>query len=117
MILKLPHIPGSCTCSCSWEAGHLVSLLCTCEWRDSLITSASTVDNPFNLHNEMKLSLNGKNCLTETVVLKIVYKELRNRVITPPTVQRSFNNPFVNDVLEWKEMDSLPFRTFARISA
>ena len=42
------------------------------EWRESLITSASKVDEPFNLHNDIKLSLNGKNVLIETVFSKTV---------------------------------------------
>ena len=57
------------------------------EWRESLNTFASTADEPFNLHNEIKLSFNNKNVLIETVVSKTVYKELRNRIITPPTAQ------------------------------
>ena len=81
------------------------------EWRESLNTFASKADEPFNLHNEIKLSFNGKSDLIETVVSKTVYKELRNRVITPPTAQLNFNTDFANDVLEWKEIYSLPFRT------
>ena len=81
------------------------------EWRESLNTFASTADEPFNLHNKIKLSFNNKNVLIETVVLKTVYKELRNRIITPPTAQLNFNTHFVNDVLEWKEIYSLPFLT------
>jgi len=61
------------------------------------------------LHNKVKLSFNNKNVLIETVVLKTVHKELRNRIVTPPTAQLNFNNHFVNDVLEWKEIYSLPF--------
>ena len=45
------------------------------------------------------------------MVSKTVYKELRNRVITPPTAKLNFNTDFANDVLEWKEIYSLPFRT------
>ena len=52
-----------------------------------------------------------KNVLIETVISKTIYKELRNRIITPPTAQLNFNTHFVNDVLEWKEIYSLPFRT------
>ena len=81
------------------------------EWRKSLNTFASTADEPFNLHDEIKLSFNNKNVLIETVVSKTVYKELRNRIIIPPTAQLNFNTHFVNDVLEWKEIYSLPFRT------
>lgn len=81
------------------------------EWRESLKTLASTADEPFNLYNEIKLSFNDKNVLIETVISKTIYKELRNRIITPPTAQLNFNTHFVNDVLEWKEIYSLPFRT------
>ena len=63
------------------------------------------------MHNEIKLSFNDENVLIETVVSKTVYKELRNKIITPPTAQLNFNSHFVNDVLEWKEIYSLLFRT------
>ena len=59
----------------------------------------------------MKLNFTGKNALVETVVSKTLYRELRNRVITPPTAQLNFYTHFVNYVLEWKEIYSLPFRT------
>ena len=68
------------------------------EWRESLNTFASKADEPFNLHNEINLSFNGKSVLIKTVVSKTVYKELRNRVITPPTAQLNFNTDFANDV-------------------
>ena len=61
------------------------------EWRKLLNTFASTADEPFNLKNEIKLSLNDKNVLIETVISKTVYKELRNRVITPPTARLNLN--------------------------
>ena len=83
------------------------------EWRESLNTLASTADEPFhlhNLHNEIKLSFKDKNVLIGTVVSKTIYKELRNRIITPPAAQLNFNSHFVNDVLEWKEIYSSPFR-------
>ena len=79
------------------------------EWRESLNTLAFTADEPFNLHNEIKLNFNGKNALIETVVSKTLYRELRNRVITPLTAQLNFNTHFVNDVLEWKEIYSSYF--------
>ena len=81
------------------------------EWRASLNTLAFTADKPFNLHNEIKFNFNEKNVLIETVVSKTLYRELRNRVVTPPTAQLNFNTHFVNDVLEWKEIYSLQFRT------
>ena len=81
------------------------------EWRESLNMLASTADKPFNLHNEIKLSFNDKNVLIETVFSKTVYRELRNKIITPPTAQLNFNTLFANDVLEWKDIYSLLFRT------
>ena len=69
---------------------------------ESLNTLAFTADEPFNLHNEIKLNFKGKNVLIETVVSKTLYRELQNRVITPPTAQLNFDTHFVNDVLEWK---------------
>ena len=54
----------------------------------------------------------GKNVLMETVVSKTVYKELRNRIITPPTAQLNY----IIDDLEWKEIYSFPFRTGSKIS-
>ena len=83
------------------------------ESRESLTTSAPIVGNePFNLHDEIKLSFNGKSVLLETVVSKTVYKELGNRIITTPTAQLNFNTLFINDDLECKEIYSLPqFRT------
>ena len=79
------------------------------EWCESLTTSAPIVGNePFNLHDEIKLSFNGKSVLLETVVSKTVYKELRNRIITPPTAQLNFNTLLINDDLKWKEIYSLP---------
>ena len=82
------------------------------EWLESLRTSAPIIGNePFNLHYESKLSFNGKCVLLETVFSKPVYKELQNRIITPPTTQLNFNIVFINDYLEWKEIYSLPFHT------
>jgi len=82
------------------------------EWCKSLAMSVSIVsDEPFNLHHEIKLSFDGKNVLIETVVSKTIYKELRNKIVTPPTAQLNFNTLFIIDVLEWKEIYSLPFCT------
>ena len=82
------------------------------EWRESLPMSGPIVGNEsFNLHNEIKLSFNGKSVLLETVVSKTVYKELRNRIITPPTAQLNFNTLYMSYDLEWKEIYSLPFCT------
>ena len=48
-------------------------------------------DEPFNIHDEIKLNLNEQTILIKTAASKIVYKELRNRIITPPTTQLKFN--------------------------
>ena len=45
------------------------------------------------------------------MVSKTLYKELRNRIITPPTAQLNFNTLFIDDNLEWKEIYCLPFHT------
>ena len=66
--------------------------------------------SPFNIHDEIKLNLNEQTILIKTAASKIVYKELRNRTITPPTAQLKFHTKFVDDVLERKEIYSLPFR-------
>ena len=54
--------------------------------------------------------MNEQTIPIKTAASKIVFKELRNRTITPPTAQLKFNTKFVDDVLEWKEIYSLPFR-------
>ena len=72
---------------------------------------AGTVENlhlyrsvtPFNLRDEIKLCLSGQIVLLEKAYSKIVYKELRNRIVTPPTAKLKFNAHFVNDTLNWKK--------------
>ena len=46
----------------------------------------------------------------EKAYSKIVYKVLRNRIVTPPTAKLKFNAHFVNDALNWKKNYSLPYR-------
>ena len=41
--------------------------------------------------------------LNEWRYSKIVYKELRNRIVTPPTAKLKFDAHFVNDTLNWKK--------------
>ena len=72
------------------------------EWREGLKTISYIKDEPFNIHYEIKLNLNEQTVLIKTAASKIIYKELRNRIITPPTAQLKFNARFVDDVLEWK---------------
>ena len=82
------------------------------EWRESLTTSAPIVSKePFNFHNEIKLSFNEKSVLLETGVSKSIYKELLDKLISPPATQLNFNTAFINNDLEWKEIYSLLFRT------
>ena len=81
------------------------------EWLEGLKTISYIEDEPFNIHDEIKLNLNEQTILIKTAASKIVYKELRNRTITPPTAQLKFNTKFVDDVLELKEIYSLPFRS------
>ena len=80
------------------------------EWREGFKTISYTVDEPFNIHDEIKQNLNEQTIPIKIAASKIIYKELRNRTITPPTAQLKFNARFVGDVLEWKETYSLPFR-------
>ena len=65
---------------------------------------------PFNLSDEIKLSVSGQIVLLEKAYSKIVQKELRNRIDTPPTAKPKFNAHFVNDTLNWKKIYSLPYR-------
>ena len=62
------------------------------EWRKSLSTRNFTAIEPFNLQNEVQLSLNGQNVLLSNAVSKTVYKEIRNGIITPPTAQLTIIN-------------------------
>ena len=55
------------------------------------------------LRDEIKLRLSGQIVLLEKAYSKIVYKELRNRIVTPPTAKLKFDAHFVNDTLNWKK--------------
>ena len=79
-------------------------------WRQSLKTCECTGTLPFNLHDQTQLFLNGKKILLSKAESKIIYKELRNRVIIQPTAQRKYIAQFENDNLNWKKIYSLPFR-------
>lgn len=65
------------------------------EWCEGLKAISSIEDEPFNIHDEIKLNLNEQTVLIKTVASKTVYKELRNRIITPPTAQLKCNTKFV----------------------
>ena len=62
------------------------------------------------MRDEIKLRLSGQIVLLEKAYFKFVYKELRNRIVTPPTAKLKFNAHFVNDTLNWKKIYSLPYR-------
>ena len=55
------------------------------EWRIFLKACNYSVIEPFNLQNQVQLNLNGQNVLLSKAVSKIIYKEIRNRNISPPT--------------------------------
>ena len=80
------------------------------EWQEGSRTISYIEDEPFNIHDEIKLNLKEQTILIKTAASKIVYKEPRNRTTTPPITQLKFNTKFADDVLEWKEIYSLPFR-------
>ena len=48
--------------------------------------------------------------LLTKAVSRIIYKEFRNRNITPPTAQLKYNAQFASDNLDWKKIYSLPHR-------
>ena len=62
------------------------------------------------MRDEIKLRSSGQLVLLEKVYSKIVYKELRNRIVTPPSAKLKFNAHFVNDTLNWKKNYNLPYR-------
>ena len=81
------------------------------EYRRFLKTYNYTGTEPFNLPNQVQLQLNGQNVLISKAVSKTIYKELRNRIITPPTAQLKYNILFENDgELDWKKIYCLPHR-------
>ena len=81
------------------------------EYRRFLKTYNYTGTEPFNLQNQVQLQLNGQNVLISKAVSKTIYKELRNRIITPPTAQLKYNVLFENDCeLDWKKIYCLPHR-------
>ena len=80
------------------------------EWRAFLKTCNHSVIEPFNLQNQVQLHLNGKNVLLGKAESKLIYKEIRNRSITPPTAQLKYNAQFASDELDWKKIYSLPHR-------
>ena len=94
------------------DAFRLVSLIdaLPTQWHELLKSYNSTGDTPFNLCDEIKFRLSGQIVLLEKASSKIVYKELRNRIVTPPTAKLKYNAPFVNDTLNWKKTYSLPYR-------
>ena len=80
------------------------------EWQKGLKTCQYITAEPFNLQDQIQLHLNGQNVRISKAVSTIIYKELRDRIITPPTVQFKYNDLFENDVLDWKQIYSLPHR-------
>ena len=93
------------------DAFRFVSLIdaLPTQWRESWKSYISTGDTPFILRDDIKLRLSGQIVLLEKAYSKIVYKELRNRIVTPPTAKLKFDANFVNDTLNWKKIYSLPY--------
>ena len=91
--LRVLHLPPL-------DAFRLVSFIdaLPTQWRESLKTCISIGDTPLNLRDEIKLRLSGQIVLLEKAYSKIVYKELRNRIVSPPTAKLS-DAQFVNDSL------------------
>lgn len=81
------------------------------EWREKLKTFARGIYNEhFVIQNLCKLILNGQIVQTKSAVSKTINRELRGRVVTPPTALLTFNHQFPGDVLDWKKVYSLPCR-------
>ena len=73
-------------------------------WREKLKTFARGICNePFVIQNLCKLILNGQIVQTKSLVSKTINRELRGRVVTPPTALLTFNHQFPGDVLDWKK--------------
>ena len=64
----------------------------------------------FNLQDQIVSSVNGQKTPINKAFSKTIYKELRNRVISTPSAQKKYNSCFVNDILDWREIYSLPHR-------
>ena len=63
------------------------------------------------MRDEIKLRLSGQIVSLEKAYSKVVYKELRNRIVTTPTAKLKINAHFVNDTLNMLEKNySLPYR-------
>ena len=80
------------------------------EWGKGLKTCQYITAEPFNLQEQIQLHLNGQNVPISKAVSKIIYKELRDRIITPPTAQFKYNDLFEADVLDWKQIYNSPHR-------
>ena len=80
------------------------------QWRDLLKRSSHSNKRTFNLQDQIVLSLNGQKTPINKAVSKTIYKELRNRVISTPSAQKKYNSYFVNDILDWSAIYSLPHR-------
>jgi len=66
------------------------------EWRIFLKTCNHSVIEAFDLQNQVQLYLNGQNVSLSKAVSKIIYKEIRNTNITPPTLN---SNTILNSYL------------------
>ena len=78
------------------------------EWRRFLRTYNYSDIEPFNLQNQTH-AVTVKRAISKAVS-KTIYKELRNRIITPPTAQLKYNALLKNDELNWKKIYRLPHR-------
>lgn len=70
------------------------------EWRKRLKTCQHITAEPFNLQDQIQLHLNRQNVHISKALSKIIYNELHDRIIAPPTAQFKYNDLFENDVLD-----------------
>ena len=74
------------------------------EWRGKLKSSACVICNEtFVTQDQCKLILNSEIVQIKCFVPKAITKELRSRVITPPTAHLRFNKQFPDDIWDWKK--------------
>ena len=79
------------------------------DWHHALKSYAYVRLLPFDLHEKTQLFLSDKEVLLSKADSKGIHKEIRDREIVQPTVQKKYVEFVENDDLNWKEIYSLPY--------
>ena len=80
------------------------------DWRHALKSYGYDRLVSFDLLEQTQLFLSGKEVLLSNADSKGIYKEIRDGEIVQPTAQKIYVEFFENDVLNWKEIYSLPYQ-------